>query len=182
MRPGPTVPVAEIVAVAGARLWTESRGRGVPLVLAHGGPGLSSNLGPVAELAAPGAARERFLHLLWSTDFATRGAAETALARGPLYAFPRAEAVARAVQADWEARLVRDARGEHDPDPDGAREVAELAPRGQWAPIAGAGHTPWLERPDAVRERLRAYLGAAVSRGDSLRKHRGPARESRAGP
>ena len=32
----------------GAALWTASQGAGVPLVLCHGGPGLSDNLGPVA--------------------------------------------------------------------------------------------------------------------------------------
>jgi pimeloyl-ACP methyl ester carboxylesterase len=48
--------------------------------------------------------------------------------------------------------------GEHDPDPLGARDVAELAPLGEWAPLAAAGHSPWLEQPGAMRERLRAFV------------------------
>ena len=36
------------VEVPGARLWTASQGVGTPLVLCHGGPGLSDNLGPLA--------------------------------------------------------------------------------------------------------------------------------------
>lgn len=40
----------ELVDVPGATLWTMSRGAGLPMVLCHGGPGLSDNLGPVAEM------------------------------------------------------------------------------------------------------------------------------------
>jgi proline iminopeptidase len=40
----------EFVDIMGARLWTASRGCGVPVVLCHGGPGLCDNLGPVAEM------------------------------------------------------------------------------------------------------------------------------------
>ena len=39
-----------IVEVEGASLWTETQGAGVPLVLCHGGPGLSDNLQPVAAM------------------------------------------------------------------------------------------------------------------------------------
>lgn len=277
-------PFIEHVTVAGGSLWTESFGRGLPVVLAHGGPGLSNNLesvggmiediarvhlydqrgagrsssgGPfdvatfVADLDALrehwgydwwvvgghswGAAlalfyalahpertlgvvylsgtavhpgfqervraermrrltmaerisvsalterlkvsdnerdRSQLLRLLWSTDFASREAARV-LDSAPLYEFPRSEAVARAVQADWMARLddgieepihglrcpVLVLHGAEDPDPLGAREVAELAPLGEWSPIADAGHSPWLEQPEVVRERLRAFLG-----------------------
>jgi hypothetical protein len=42
--------VAELVDVPGATLWTASQGAGVPLVLCHGGPGLSDNVGPVAAM------------------------------------------------------------------------------------------------------------------------------------
>lgn len=38
----------EFVEVQGARLWTVTSGHGVPLVLCHGGPGLSDNFAPVA--------------------------------------------------------------------------------------------------------------------------------------
>lgn len=273
----------ERVQVRGASLWTESTGSGVPLALAHGGPGLSNNLQPVAamvedvarvhlydqrgsgrsspegpwdvetfvadldalrrhwgyerwivgghswgavlalfyafahpdqtlgliylggtgihwgfqdrvraermsrltpaereELEGLGeflrergtqADQDRFLRLMWSTDFATREAAGV-LDREPLYEFPRADAVARTVQEDWKARFeggieddlralrvpVLVLHGDRDPDPTGAREVAELAPAGEWAPLDGAGHSPWLEQPSALRERLRAFI------------------------
>ncbi|MGZ4248101.1 MAG: alpha/beta fold hydrolase [Solirubrobacteraceae bacterium] len=42
--------VVEHVEVPGATLWTASRGTGQPMVLCHGGPGLSDNLAPVAEM------------------------------------------------------------------------------------------------------------------------------------
>jgi proline iminopeptidase len=262
------------VAVRGGALWVASFGAGVPLVLAHGGPGLSNNLFAVAEMvsdicrvhlydqrgcggsspdgphdvATPvadlealrehfgherwvvgghswGAAlalfyalehpestlavvylsgtsirwdfpervrRERmsrltpqeraefeagpdearFLHLIWTTDFATREAADAALARGPLFELPRNMDVNHATQRSWKERLdagIEDGiralpmpvlvlHGDADPDPVGARAVAELAPRGEWAPLAGAGHSPWLEQREAMRARLRAFL------------------------
>ncbi len=239
----------------GGSLWTMSRGAGLPLVLAHGGPGLSNNLAPVAEMVEDvarvhlydqrdcgrspatgpfgiatfvadlealrthwkherwvvgghswGAAlalfyalahpdrtlgvlylagtairwgwkesvqcermsrlttdehqelkalgkrlegnedergQARFLRLMWSTDFASPEAAAV-LDHQPLYGFPRADAVARAVQNDWRTRLdegieddlrrltvpVLVVHGRRDPDPTGAREVADLAPLG----------------------------------------------------
>jgi proline iminopeptidase len=273
----------EFVVVPGASLWTASRGAGVPLALAHGGPGLSSNLQPMAAMVediarvhlydqrgsgrsstggpwevetfvadldalrdhwgherwivgghswgavlalfyafahpertlgviylagtairwgfhdrvraermsrlmageqeelemlagrlregGEQADQDRFLRLMWSTDFATREAAGV-LDREPLYEFPRAEEVARAVQKDWKARfeagIEEDLRGlrvpvlvlhgDRDPDPVGAQEVADLAPFGEWAPLAAAGHSPWLEQPSAMRARLRAFI------------------------
>jgi len=33
-----------------------------------------------------------------------------------------------------------------------------LLPRGEWAPLPGAGHMPWFERPEPMRERLRAFI------------------------
>ena len=44
--------VEERVRVPGAALWTASEGAGPPLVLCHGGPGLSDNLAPVAAMVA----------------------------------------------------------------------------------------------------------------------------------
>jgi proline iminopeptidase len=49
-----------MVEVPGATLWTESQGAGVPLVLCHGGPGLSDNLGPVAAMVDDVARVHRF--------------------------------------------------------------------------------------------------------------------------
>ena len=45
--------VTELVPVGGASLWTQTSGPGrplVPLVLCHGGPGMSDNLGPLARM------------------------------------------------------------------------------------------------------------------------------------
>jgi len=42
--------VLERVAVPGANLWTVTSGSGLPLVLAHGGPGMWDYMGPVAEM------------------------------------------------------------------------------------------------------------------------------------
>jgi proline iminopeptidase len=52
--------VDELVDVPGATLWTESQGAGVPLVLCHGGPGLSDDLGPVAAMVDDVARVHRF--------------------------------------------------------------------------------------------------------------------------
>jgi len=273
----------EFVGVPGGLLWTASSGRGTPLILAHGGPGLSNNLQPVAAMVDDlaqvhlydqrgsgrssamepfdiatfiedmellrehwgherwivgghswGAAlalfyalahpertlaviylagtaihwgfqdsvrterlrrlsdaeraevrtlterptadaseddRARLVRLMWSTDFASRDAASV-LDRAPLYQFPRAEAVAQAIQADWKARLDTEIRddlqrfeapvlvlhGEYDPDPSGAREVADLLPHGEWALLEHAGHSPWLEQPAAMKQRLREFI------------------------
>jgi len=52
--------VADFVDVPGATLWTVSQGAGVPLVLCHGGPGRSDNLGPVAAMVDDVARVRRF--------------------------------------------------------------------------------------------------------------------------
>lgn len=273
----------ELVDVPGATLWTASQGDGVPLVLCHGGPGLSDNLGPVAAMVddvarvhrfdqrGSGRSRsdgpfdvdamvadlealrrhwgherwivgghswgaslalffalahpdrtlgvvylagtglrwgwqedsrrvrlarltdneraeltalearlgdgdptvtKRFLRLIWTTDFAERARAEAVLDESPLYAFPRDERVFGAVSESQRARLdagidddvrrldvpVLVVHGEQDTDPRRAREVAELAPRGRYVEIAGAGHSPWLEQRDALRAALRVFL------------------------
>lgn len=96
-------------------------------------------LGELLREGGTQADRNRFLRLMWSTDFATREAA-VVLDQEPLYEFPRSEAVARAIHEDWKARLdagikdnLRELRvpvlvlhGERDPDPVGARDVAAL--------------------------------------------------------
>jgi pimeloyl-ACP methyl ester carboxylesterase len=48
--------------------------------------------------------------------------------------------------------------GDADPDPVAARRVAELAPLGEWSPLLDAGHSPWLEQPVAVQQRLIGFL------------------------
>jgi len=50
----------EHVAVDGAELWCATSGHGPGLVLAHGGPGMSDNLGPVAAMVDDLATVHRF--------------------------------------------------------------------------------------------------------------------------
>jgi proline iminopeptidase len=51
----------EYVGVAGALLWTETTGTGpLPVLLCHGGPGMSDNLGPVASMVDDVATVHRF--------------------------------------------------------------------------------------------------------------------------
>jgi proline iminopeptidase len=50
----------EFVVVPGARLWTATSGRGLPLLLCHGGPGLYDYLGPVASMLDDVALVHRF--------------------------------------------------------------------------------------------------------------------------
>lgn len=61
-------------------------------------------LGELLREGGTRADQDRFLRLIWSTDFATREAASV-LDQEPLYAFPRSETVARAMQEDWKARF-----------------------------------------------------------------------------
>ncbi len=116
-------------------------------------------------------AQARFLRLIWSTDFASREAAAV-LDEKPLYEFPRVDAVATAIHRDWQGRLdagiadglsdlqvpILVVHGEADPEPAGAREIAEIAPKPIWAPIPRAGHSPWLEEPTALRAQIRDFL------------------------
>jgi pimeloyl-ACP methyl ester carboxylesterase len=109
---------------------------------------------------------------MWTTDFVDRARADAVLDAQPLYAFPRDERIFRAVSASQRERLdagIADAvraldapvlvvHGEHDTDPARMRAVAGLAPHGRFVEIAGAAHAPWLERPEALRAALRAFL------------------------
>jgi proline iminopeptidase len=280
--------IVEQVQVPGATLWTVSGGAGLPAVLCHGGPGLSDNLGPVAEmvedlalvhrydqrgsgrsrssgpfdvdsfvadldalrrhwghdrwlvgghswganlalfyalrhpdrtlgvlyLAGTGlhwvsqeAARrrrrarltdderaelaqlqerlrsgdadatQRFLRLIWTTDFADRERA-TVLDRQPLYEFARDEVVFGAVSESHKRLLdagVEDqlrrleapvlvVHGAHDTDPARARRVAELALHGRWVELERSAHLPWLEQPEELRKALRGFVEALTDR------------------
>ena len=46
--------------MTGTTLWRTTQGAGIPLILCHGGPGMSHNLGPVAEMAEGLACVHRF--------------------------------------------------------------------------------------------------------------------------
>ncbi|WP_051900061.1 alpha/beta fold hydrolase [Streptomyces aureus] len=77
------------------------------------------------------------------------------------YADPGAfrPAEARAVVADWDVRVLLVA-GELDsgPLPRVAAAVAELFPRAELAVLPGAGHYPWLDAPDALRDTIAGFL------------------------
>ncbi|MFI0961795.1 alpha/beta fold hydrolase [Streptomyces sp. NPDC021080] len=80
------------------------------------------------------------------------------------YAGPGAfrPAEARAVVAAWDARVLIVA-GELDsgPLPRVAAAVAELFPRAELAVLPGAGHFPWVDAPDALRETIARFLDRA---------------------
>lgn len=256
--------IVEQIDVPGAALWTVSQGTGLPLVLCHGGPGLSDNLEPVAEmvddvalvhrydqrgsgrsrsdgpfdvasfvadlealrrhwgherwlvgghswganlalsyavthpdrttgvlyLAGSGlraegreaarrrrlarltqaerdelatAAPDRFLQLMWTTDFADRRQV-----RLPLYQWPRDENIFRAVNDSFEAYGLENQvrrlpvplmviHGAHDA-PARAREVADLAPHGRFVELEHSAHVPWFEEPVRLPELLHAFI------------------------
>lgn len=112
------------------------------------------------------ASTERFLELMWTTDFADRRRV-----RLPLYGWPRDENIFRGVNQSFQELVDRGLpdqvrgleapilviHGAHD-EPARAREVAELAPHSQWAELEHSAHVPWLEEPGRVREVLRAFI------------------------
>jgi proline iminopeptidase len=120
------------------------------------------------------AALPRMLRLLWSTDFASRDAADRVLDDGPLYRAPRNDALAAELSRSHRAALdagideavaalqapVLCLHGAADADPSRSRRVADLAPAGRWALIPDAGHSPWLEQPALVGSELVAFIDA----------------------
>jgi proline iminopeptidase len=112
--------------------------------------------------------------LSWLPDFvdpaeADRFAAAASAPRLPInYACSRAlndemDAWTPAEERAWCARVTTDvlvAHGTEDPRPvDGVRDLVGSLPSATLTEIEGAGHHPWVERPDAVRallDRLRA--------------------------
>lgn len=129
------------------------------------------DLGALGDALA-GDDRARFLRLTWQTDFVDPERAAEVLDREPLYAFPRDDVVFRELSASLRETLAGPIEqavrtlgcplvaihGAEDADPDRARRVADLAPRGRLALIDGAGHSPWLERPEAVAAAIRGLV------------------------
>ncbi len=117
------------------------------------------------------AAGDGLRRLMWTTDFADRDRAR-ALEQRALYEFPRNERVFRAVSESYKAALGRGLEdqvrrleapilvihGAHDAEPERARRVAELAPRGQWVELKHSAHVPWLEEPGELRRALRTFV------------------------
>ncbi|HEV2010342.1 MAG TPA: alpha/beta hydrolase [Candidatus Limnocylindria bacterium] len=93
----------------------------------------------------------------------------------PVFAYPTNYEVNARQNADWvrlidSGELDRRARtvtvatvvwqAEGDPRPEGpARALAEVLPSARFEILPKAGHLPWIERPNAVRTRLRELLG-----------------------
>jgi proline iminopeptidase len=76
----------------------------------------------------------------------------------PLFAYPTNWSVSRAVNADWRIpTVVWGAAGDPRP-PEPAEHLASLIPHATYERSPGAGHLPWVERPDAVEARLRELL------------------------
>lgn len=138
---------------------------------------LSAQLKTSPQTWTPELDRE-YCTLAWMTDFADRKhALERTRARlrpyGPNYQ------VNTGMNADWrrllgEGRLADAARGIEAPalvlhglddprPPRLAERLAAMLPNPRLALIARCGHWPWLEQPDAVRARLRAFLAEVAA-------------------
>lgn len=119
-----------------------------------------------------GALDREAMRLLAISDLADR--ANVRLLPDPPFDYPSNWAVNRAVNTDWRtlmsageldrrARAVRVPtivwQAEGDPRPaEPARKLAALIPGARFEILPAAGHLPWIERPDAVRVRLRELL------------------------
>ncbi|GAA2815393.1 alpha/beta fold hydrolase [Kribbella solani] len=114
-----------------------------------------------------------FRALSWFTDHADRERAMTWAYASAVVDLPINFAANSALGAEingWSAEEVKAlvaavrapitfVHGEHDPRPATAvRELAEAAPNHTFELIPDAGHSPWLEQPELVREVLRAAV------------------------
>jgi proline iminopeptidase len=118
------------------------------------------------------AERARHVRLLWSTDFVSRTRAAEVLDAGPLYACRRDDVVFRAVADDQrrilEGGFIGTARalptpllalhGAGDADPSRAHHLATTVPHGRLVMLPDAGHSPWLEVPDAAAAAIGTFL------------------------
>jgi proline iminopeptidase len=115
---------------------------------------------------------QRFHRLMWSTDFVRRETADRVLDAAPLYPCARRADVFDAIAADQRRILdggfaeaaralaspLVSIHGEGDAGLARAREVSELSPHGRLVVIPAAGHSPWLENPDAVRAAVVGFV------------------------
>lgn len=131
------------------------------------------------ELEDGTASAQRRLSLRWATDFAHRDNCPN-FEREPLYRWPINEEVNRALGGELTQLLdgreprVRLAklgvpaivvRGDGDPIPRrGPQEVATLLPHADFVELPGVGHVPWLERPELLRDAVRSFLAATLSK------------------
>jgi proline iminopeptidase len=118
--------------------------------------------------------------LYWTMEVASRSDVPD-WEREPMYRFPMAGDVASAVRRDV-GRLIEERPG---PPPtwfrelnvpalfvhgaadfrrgDGARAVAGAMPNGRYVELDGAGHCPWIERPDELRSLIRGFFGPVLA-------------------
>lgn len=129
----------------------------------------------LAELAELGRTRDEeveFRRLSWFTDFAEWHNPPPDLETMATAPMPINWLLNRRLsQAAWcsEADLLHACRqdqvpslfihGSEDPRPaEGAKRLCDEMPAGQFALIEGAGHFPWVERPEATVEVIRSFL------------------------
>jgi proline iminopeptidase len=113
----------------------------------------------------------RWAHLNWRLDFADPSLIPD-FDREPLVAFPPNYAVNRALNDEmdaWDATSDIHAElatietpalfvhGAGDPRP-GADSMAADLPRARMVTIEGAGHLPWMERPEKVADAMRGFI------------------------
>jgi proline iminopeptidase len=118
---------------------------------------------------------EQWRHALWRSDFANPEAAPNFI-DAPLYLFPANHDVNRALVADLDERAAHDdvlkqfqsltmpvffMHGQQDLRPP-PHDVVQALPTSELSIIPGAGHLPWLERPDEVEHQLRAWIKSLV--------------------
>jgi proline iminopeptidase len=113
-----------------------------------------------------------FRRLSWMTDFADPSSAPAALdamvtARfsinfdvnrtlGAAELYPESQLLAKCEGCHVPALIIH---GSRDPRPeDGARGIADHLPNARFVRIEGAGHLPWIEQPETVRDTITSFL------------------------
>lgn len=167
--------VDAVVCVSGVGLdWPESKPAYEAASQARRTPAQRARLAELSARERDAAEEVEWRTLSWLPDFPAPGAEAAArrLAEQPL---PLNLACNAAFNAEHRARSGADERalcrrvtaavlvvhGSADPRPvDGPRRLADALPDARLAVVDGAGHLPWLDRPDEVRALLRSALGA----------------------
>ncbi|WP_017590901.1 alpha/beta fold hydrolase [Nocardiopsis ganjiahuensis] len=135
--------------------------------------GIDRRLTELSERRRTAAEEVEWRRLRWSTDYADTAnglEASRAMAETPLAVNPEANRRVSFTDADqlrWAARTtcpVFFASGSADPRPyANSLLLAAETPRARTRVIEGAGHLPWVERPDTVRDLLKEVIRAAAA-------------------